>query len=361
MLKISIKQINMTDKKFKSKVTFSTDLMNDIKNFISKYNSDKIFTLVDENTKAYCLPKLEFLQNTQIIEMKSGEENKTIETVTEIWKYFNLNKTDKKSLFINIGGGLLCDVGGFAASTFKRGMDYINIPTTLLAQVDASVGGKTGINFMHFKNEIGVINPPKDVFISPIFFASLDDKNILSGYAEMLKHALLDSENHLKELLDVDFRNSSETNILSLIEKSVAIKENIVVQDPFEKNIRKALNLGHTIGHAFESLAQRKKEVLFHGEAVALGLISELYLSVKKCGFPDSKYLKFIEIVKSKYPFFNFSIDEIETLIEIMYHDKKNDGGEILFTLLENFGKPLINQKCSENEIKESLEEYLKI
>jgi len=350
----------MTDKKFKSKVTFNTNLVSDIKNFILKYKSDKIFTLVDENTKIHCLPKLDFLLETKVIETKSGEENKTIETVTEIWKYFNLNKTDKKSLFINIGGGLLCDVGGFAASTFKRGMDYINIPTTLLAQVDASVGGKTGINFMHFKNEIGVINPPKDVFISPLFFESLDDKNILSGFAEMLKHALLDSEDHLRELLNIDFRKSSKSEILSLIEKSVSIKESFVVQDPFEKNIRKALNLGHTIGHAFESLAQRKKEILFHGEAVALGLVPELFLAVKKCGFPKTKYLEFVEIIKSKYSFFNFDYSEIETLIEIMQHDKKNEGGEILFTLLENYGKPMINQKCSKNEIEESLNEYLK-
>lgn len=349
----------MTKRDFKSKVTFCNDIEKSLLPILQNYNTDKIFTLIDENTKEHCLPKLELLRNTYIIEIKSGESNKTIDSVLEIWKYLNINKADRKSLFINIGGGLLSDIGGFAASTFKRGIDYINIPTTVLAQVDASIGGKTGINFMHFKNEIGVINPPKDVLISPIFFESLDDKNILSGFAEMLKHALLDSEDHLNEICEIDFKTSSKEKILAIIEKSVKIKENIVLQDPFEKGIRKALNLGHTIGHAFESFAQQNKIPLLHGEAVALGLIPELMLSVEKCNFNTSSFDKVVKIILARYPKFKFSESDSEILIDIMRHDKKNEGGEILFTLLENFGKAVINQKVSEAEIKAVLINFM--
>jgi len=349
----------MAKSKFKSKVTFSSNIIDDVTEFTSHYKAEKLFTLVDENTKMYCLPKFSTLLNSNIIEIKSGESNKTIESVTEIWKYLHKHKADRKSLFINLGGGLLCDVGGFSASTFKRGLDYLNIPTTLLAQVDASVGGKTGINFQHFKNEIGIINPPKDVLISPVFFESLDDKNMLSGFAEMLKHALLDSESHLEDLLTIDFRNSSETEILNIIEKSVAVKENIVNQDPYEKNLRKALNFGHTIGHAFESFAQQNNVPLLHGEAVALGLIPELYLSVKKCGFPEKTFERVVEIIKSKFNFFEFDLKDMTLLTDIMQHDKKNESGEIMFTLLEDFGEILINQKCSTEEIIGSLYFYL--
>lgn len=349
----------MAKSKFKSKVTFSTNIIEDVTNFTSNYKTEKLFTLVDENTKVHCLPKFSNLLNSNIIEIKSGESNKTIESVTEIWKFLHKYKADRKSLFINLGGGLLCDVGGFSASTFKRGLDYLNIPTTLLAQVDASVGGKTGINFQHFKNEIGIINPPKDVLISPIFFESLDDKNLLSGFAEMLKHALLDSELHLDNLLTLDFRNSSEKDILNMIEKSVAVKENIVNQDPYEKNLRKALNFGHTIGHAFESFAQQNNVPLLHGEAVALGLIPELYLSVKKSGFPNKTFEKVVEIIKSKFSFFEFDLKDMTLLTDIMQHDKKNEGGEIMFTLLEDFGKPKINQIIKIEEIRECLQNYL--
>lgn len=349
----------MVESQFNSKITFSIDLHQQLNEHLINYNNDNVFTLVDENTRKHCLPKLEQLHNTNIVEIKSGEEHKTIDTVLSIWEYLNKNKGNRKSLFINLGGGLLCDVGGFAASTFKRGMDYLNIPTTLLAQVDASVGGKTGINFMHYKNEIGIVRTPVDVLISPVFFDTLDEMNIRSGFAEMIKHALLDSREHLEKLLDIDFRQSHEEKQLTIIKKSVAIKDHIVQQDPFEKGIRKALNLGHTIGHAFESFAQRNKKALLHGEAVALGLIPELYLSVKKSGFLESELKHFVDIIKSRYAYFHFEQKDIETLIGIMQHDKKNEGKAILFTLLQDFGQPIINQECTQVEIEDSLHFYL--
>lgn len=346
---------------FESKVTFCYNLEKDLQTIIDVYKNEKIFTLVDENTLKHCLPKLPILKETIIIQSKSGERNKTIENVIEIWKTLNKKKATRKSLFINLGGGLLCDIGGFAALTFKRGMDFINIPTTLLAQVDASVGGKTGINFLHYKNEIGVINLPKDVLISPVFFESLDDDNLNSGFAEMIKHALLDAEEHFNELKNLSLRNLNNESFLGLIEKSVSVKESFVRKDPYEKNIRKSLNLGHTFGHAFESFAQKTNKKILHGHCVALGLIPELHLATKKCNFPKDKFEFIINYILSKYDSFQFQESDIESLIEFMKHDKKNEGNQILITLLQDFGVPQINQNCSIEEIRESLTYYLQL
>jgi 3-dehydroquinate synthase len=264
---------------------------------------------------------------------------------------------------INLGGGMVTDLGGFAASTFKRGIPYINIPTTLLSMVDASVGGKTGINFGGLKNEIGVFNNAYCVILDTTFLRTLDKANILSGYAEMLKHGLIDSEAHWAELLahleDLDNLENMETleKLSSLVAKSVAVKQRIVTEDPTEKGLRKALNLGHTVGHAFESLALERKPIL-HGYAVAYGLVAELYLSCIKTGFPTDKMRQTVSFIKEHYGRMAITCDDYPRLLELMHHDKKNTGSAINFTLLADVGDLRINQTATEEEIKEALDFY---
>ena len=253
---------------------------------------------------------------------------------------------------------MVTDLGGFAASTFKRGMAYINIPTTLLSQVDASVGGKTGINFGGLKNEIGVFNCANSVILSSTFLRTLDTGNMLSGYAEMLKHGLLSSKENWAELLTFDITTPDYATLQNLVAKSVAIKEQIVKEDPTEKGIRKALNLGHTAGHAIESLALKEGRTILHGYAVAWGLLMELYLSARKCGFPAKEMHQMEAYIKEHYGKFLYDCKHYETLYNFMSHDKKNQGGNINFTLLGGIGDIRINQTASQDEIEEMLDYY---
>jgi 3-dehydroquinate synthase len=263
----------------------------------------------------------------------------------------------RHSLMINLGGGMVTDLGGFAASTFKRGISFINIPTTLLSMVDASVGGKTGINFGGLKNEIGVFNNANCVILDTFFLQTLDEENILSGYAEMLKHGLISTEEHWSELMNFDIEKPDLKELGLLVAKSVQVKEHIVTEDPTEKGIRKALNLGHTVGHAFESLALQRKPVL-HGYAVAWGLICELYLSVVKTGFPVDKMRQMTRYIFERYGRMPITCDDYPTLLELMTHDKKNTGSSINFTLLGGIGDIRINQTATKEEIEEALDFY---
>ena len=263
----------------------------------------------------------------------------------------------RHTLLINIGGGMVTDLGGFAASTFKRGINYINIPTTLLAMVDASVGGKTGINFRGLKNEIGVFNNASSVILHTPFLRTLDSENILSGYAEMLKHGLISNEEMWAELLEFRIEILEFSRLQRMLADSVAVKQRIVTEDPTEKGIRKALNLGHTIGHAFESYALEHKPVL-HGYAVAWGLICELYLSAIKTGFPSDKMHQTVNFIKEHYGKMTITCDDYPTLLELMTHDKKNVAGIINFTLLGGIGDIRINQTASKQDIYEALDFY---
>ncbi|MCK4661674.1 MAG: 3-dehydroquinate synthase [Bacteroidales bacterium] len=334
------------------------------RNIIKKYETNKIFVLVDENTNKFCFPVLrKIIKNEDIllIKIKSGEDNKSIEAVIKIWDFLSNNGANRKSLLVNLGGGMVCDIGGFAASTFKRGIDFINIPTTLLAQVDASIGGKTGFNFNKLKNEIGLINPSVHIIIDTIFLKTLDKKNILAGYAEMMKHALISDENHWNEIKNIDIFSISKSGLTDIIKKSINIKKQIVIKDPYEKGIRKALNFGHTFGHAFESFALSKNQQLLHGEAVALGIIPELFLSYKKLGFSYNKLEEISNFIISKYSKFPIMPSEYTQIINFMKHDKKNEDNRIMFTLLENIGNVKIKTYCSENEIIEALDFYNKL
>ena len=251
---------------------------------------------------------------------------------------------------------MITDLGGFAASTFKRGIKFINIPTTLLSMIDASVGGKTGINFNGLKNEIGVFNAASCVILDTHFLQTLDYTNILSGYAEMLKHSLISSVDHWSDLLHFDLNDINYEYLQKLVALSVKIKEKIVTEDPYEHGIRKALNFGHTVGHAFESFALSQNKPILHGYAVAWGCICELYLSAIKVGFPHDKLYQTIQFIKEHYGTFTFSCKNYNHIYELMKHDKKNNSGIINFTLLGDIGDIRINQTATKEEIFEMLD-----
>lgn len=328
---------------------------------VGKVEHDRLFVLTDTTTKQLCWPVVQnyaVMKDAIMITIQPTDEAKTLETLATVWASLQKGGATRHSLMINLGGGMITDLGGFAASTFKRGMAYINIPTTLLSQVDASVGGKTGINFGGLKNEIGVFNCANSVILSSTFLRTLDTGNMLSGYAEMLKHGLLSSKENWAELLTFDITTPDYATLQNLVAKSVAIKEQIVKEDPTEKGIRKALNLGHTAGHAIESLALKEGRTILHGYAVAWGLLMELYLSARKCGFPAKEMHQMEAYIKEHYGKFLYECKHYETLYNFMSHDKKNQGGNINFTLLGGIGDIRINQTASQDEIEEMLDYY---
>ena len=340
------------------RVIISTHLENELVSALSECEHDKLFVLTDTTTQEMCLPVLQkfyCMKEAKVITIPASDSHKDIESLMMVWKGLQEGGASRHSCMINLGGGMVTDLGGFAASTFKRGINFINIPTTLLAMVDASVGGKTGINFGGLKNEVGVFNDSKFVILDTEFLKTLDTENICSGYAEMLKHGLISTEAMWEELVSFDLANPDLKQLQRMVGDSVKVKERIVEQDPHEKGIRKALNLGHTFGHAFESWALKRKPIL-HGYAVAFGLIPELYLSVAKTGFPTEKMRQTVTFIKENYGTLNITCDDYDELIELMHHDKKNQNGIINFTMLGAIGDIRINQTASTEEIKEALD-----
>ena len=307
---------------------------------ISTYS--KVAILVDENTKRDCLYKLPKIENAIIIEIKSGEEYKNISTCNFIWEQLTINNFDRNSLLINLGGGVIGDMGGFCAATYKRGLDFIHIPTTLLAMVDASVGGKLGIDFKGFKNQIGLFNNPKAVLISPEFLETLAESELKSGFAEVVKHTLI-SDNSLW----VKLNNTPYTDLdwKDIIDTSVRIKNKIVLADPFEKGERKKLNFGHTFGHAIESYYLEKGTPISHGEAVFMGMILETEIS--DLSETDKNEIK-------NYIISNFSLPYTPkklNLHKFLINDKKNQDGKINFTLLSGIGKCSFDNLFSPDEL----------
>lgn len=344
------------------RVIFSKNLQEELAMAIAECHHDKIFVLTDETTAVCCWPVIQSylcLKGAQVITIPASDTHKDLDSLAQVWTALGKNGATRHSLLINLGGGMVTDLGGFAASTFKRGINFINIPTTLLAMVDASVGGKTGINFNGLKNEIGVFNESRFVILNTCFLRTLDTENQLSGYAEMLKHSLIANEKmwagHLNFSLEQDVESEEFT---LLLRQSVELKERIVTEDPKEQGIRKALNVGHTIGHAFESFAIQTHRPILHGYAVAYGIICELYLSVVKTGFPTDKMRQTVRFIREHYGSFPITCDDYDTLIELMTHDKKNTSGIINFTLLGGIGDIRINQSASKEEIKEALDFY---
>ena len=346
----------------KQKIIISQNLCQSLTQAIDEVKHDHLFVLCDETTERLCLPVVsdfECMKNAQRIVIPATDTHKTLESLSHVWSELQRMGATRHSLMVNLGGGMVTDLGGFAASTFKRGIPYINIPTTLLSMVDASVGGKTGINFGGLKNEIGVFNNARSVILDTTFLRTMDHENICSGYAEMLKHGLINNEEMWAELMNFSLELSDESleKLGRMVAESVAVKERIVTEDPTEHGIRKALNLGHTAGHAFESLALERKAVL-HGYAVAWGMIVELYLCCAKTGFPQEKMRQTVAFIKENYGRMAITCDDYPHLIELMHHDKKNEGNSINFTLLGSIGDIRINQTATEEEIMEALDFY---
>ncbi|MGB5943251.1 MAG: 3-dehydroquinate synthase [Leeuwenhoekiella sp.] len=335
--------------------------LNDI---VKSGNYSTIFVLVDSHTHESCIPvflsQLQTEITIEIIEIEAGEEYKNLETCSGVWSALSELGADRKSLMINLGGGVVTDLGGFVASTFKRGIDFINVPTTLLAMVDASVGGKTGVDLGNLKNQIGVINNPKVVLVATEFLQTLPQVELRSGYAEMLKHGLITSDLYWQQVNTVPFDDLEKLD--NLIYDSVLIKNEVVLEDPFENGLRKTLNYGHTLGHAIESyfLTHPQKTKLLHGEAIAIGMILETYLSTQLTGFDAIKLDEITAVFKAQYPQVTFDKDDIPAIIDLLRYDKKNSHGRVNFVLLKDIGTPVIDVQVEEKLILAAFEFYQK-
>ncbi len=319
--------------------------------------ASKVFILTDENVAQFWLPEVEYwlnCKNAVEIVIKAGERHKNLQTVQRIWKTLMKHHADRNALLINLGGGVITDLGGFAASTYKRGIKFVNVPTTLLAMVDAAIGGKTGIDFGGGKNQIGTFAAAEEVIIDPAFLETLPHREICSGLAEMLKYGFVADPN----LLNVNLENYQQ-----YITHCGEIKREIVMQDPTEKDLRKVLNFGHTLGHAIESHCLTTDYPLLHGEAVALGVLGALWLSVRQCGL-DEKVLQDFE---SQLPMLlseveiSLSESDIEPILGYLVHDKKNKDENPQFVLLEAVGKPVWNMEIEPNLVKSSLQYLIKV
>jgi len=329
-------------------VHFNTNCYTKLNEHIQNTNYSKIFVLVDSHTHEACLPNFLAELTTEItievIEITPGEIHKNIETCTGVWNVLSELDADRKSLMINVGGGVVTDLGGFVASTFKRGISYINVPTSLLAMVDASVGGKTGVDLGTLKNQIGVINIPEMVLIDTTFLTTLPANEMRSGLAEMLKHGLIYDEAYWKKMINLaDF---TIEDLDRLIFESVQIKNTVVTEDPKEQGLRKILNFGHTLGHAIESylLTHETKDALLHGEAIAIGMILASYISNQQEGFPIEKLTEIKRVMLDMYGKTEFESADYDAIIDLMKYDKKNSHGNINFVLLSDIGTPVLDK-----------------
>ena len=377
------------------RVIISQDIEHDLAQAIAETEHDRVFVLTDDITQECCLPKVAALftkHNATTITIRHDDTNKTLATLADVWTTLQRSGATRHSLLVNLGGGMVTDLGGFAAATFKRGINFINIPTTLLAMVDAAVGGKTGINFGGLKNEVGAFVNARYVIVNTCFLDTLDTANLCSGYAEMLKHSLISNAQIWAEHVNFDILQPDLAELQRMVAASIAVKEHIVADDPHEHGIRKALNFGHTIGHALEEFSMQQqggavvstaptkqeaqkggavvsaqllplarartapKNTLLHGYAVAFGLIGELYISARKAGFPTARLHQTARFIRENYGAMAFTCDDYPTLLNLMRHDKKNTSDTINFTLLHDIGDIRINQTATDEEIREALD-----
>jgi len=347
----------------RDEIIYEKNFLEKLNVFLKSYKNEKIFILVDANTKLFCLNKIAacFHNTPIVIEIPTGEKNKNINTAILIWNFLSTNNADKNSLLINLGGGVITDIGGFIASTYQRGMDFINIPTTVLAQIDASIGGKNGINLNNIKNQIGVITLPKLTFISSDFLQTLPQEEILAGFAEMVKHALISSEFNWKKIKAINPEKLDFQQLSYLIKDSIEIKLKIVEKDLYEKGYRKALNFGHTIGHAIETFFSRKNIDIIHGQAVAIGIIAEIFISNKILNFDFQKLFEITEYVATYFKSFTIDIEHYDEIYSIMKHDKKNKDNQIYFSLLKNIGEVEIDKTCEKDDIIQALNFYYQL
>ena len=339
-------------------ITHDLDLA--LREVVAMLPRDQIFVLVDEQTEKYCLPVVQQtlgLPVSQVCVMPCGDVNKTLTTVEHVWQFLFSRGATRQSLLINLGGGHVSDIGGFAAATYKRGMAYVNVPTTLLAAIDAAFGGKTGFNYNGIKNGIGLFASPLRVIVYPEFLRTLPRKEFLSGYAEMLKHALISSPLELNRVLSYDIIENDLSELEFLIERSVVIKNYIVESDPHETGLRKSLNFGHTIGHALEQMSLDSEEPMPHGYAVFYGMLAEMYLSHLKLSLKEEVIKQCLPLLYEFYGKPQCSCKQMQQLLELMHHDKKNLSVQhINLTLLQNVGNCRINQECTDSEVLSALD-----
>ncbi|MDP2068939.1 MAG: 3-dehydroquinate synthase [Lutibacter sp.] len=343
-------------------VNFNEDAYRKLNIYISEYKPSAIFVLVDENTNNHCLPillqELETEAEIEIIEIEAGEINKNLDTCSGVWHALTELGTDRKSLMINLGGGVITDLGGFVASTFKRGIAFVNIPTTLLSMVDASVGGKTGVDLGVLKNQIGLFSDPEMVLIDPRYLETISDRELRSGLAEIIKYGITYDIKLWNEICN--FKELTISNISNLIHRSIEIKNEVVTKDPKEKGLRKILNFGHTLGHAIESyfLESEDKENLTHGEAIAIGMVTEAFISQKLLNFP-SEHLKAIkEVILKIYGKAEIDVLDYDGIIDLLIHDKKNVGGQVNFVLLTDFEQFQLDCNVEKDLLIEALNYY---
>ena len=329
------------------KVLFSEKAYADLQSLLESSSYSSVFILVDTNTQGYCLPLfLEYfpdLEAAPVLSIDAGEEHKHLESCQGVWQQLSDMGADRKSLLINVGGGVVTDLGGFVAAAFKRGIDFVNVPTTLLSMVDASVGGKTGVDLGGLKNQIGIITHPKMVIVDTRYLNTLPENEYKSGYAEMLKHGIIRDQKYFRELST--FKSLKDPNIEDFIHHSVEIKNTVVTEDLFESNLRKILNFGHTLGHAIETycLTHPNKTSLLHGEAIAIGMITEAYLATLLSGLSKTAAEEIKSVFLKIFPKVSFSKEDITSILELLRYDKKNSHGKVKFVLLKDIGQPAID------------------
>lgn len=323
----------------------------------TKYGASRIVIIVDENTHDQCLEylltSLDQLKEAEVMLLPVGEENKVMEVCFQVWQALSDYKIGRKDLIINLGGGVVTDMGGFIAAVYKRGVDFIHIPTSLLGMVDASIGGKTGIDLGPFKNQLGVFEHPKMIYIDPIFLGTLPEEEILNGFAEMVKHAIILDKNLFQELDGIT--SIEELTSIDLISRTAKIKVDVVEQDPEEKGIRKLLNFGHTIGHGIEGYLL-DLEPIAHGHAVALGMLAESFISFQRGSLSNDDFQMISELILKRYPMIEFTEEIIDGISEVCLNDKKNEANKINCTLLNGIGEAVIDQYVDATEIRSSLE-----
>jgi 3-dehydroquinate synthase len=364
---VKIKETDISD------LYTGTSVFSSVTDYLKKHFSDsnQVFILVDENTKVHCLPGLQSyvprLQNARVIEVQSGDISKSIETATYVWSKLSEMHADRDSILVNLGGGAISDLGGFVAATFKRGIIYMNIPTTLLGMVDGAIGGKTALNLSNLKNQIGVFALPRAIFIYTGFLRTLDKKHMFSGIAEIMKYGLVTDAGLWNKMIKLDYRKIIEAPFRNtvwddMIKKTVKTKSDIVEKDFRDINERKILNFGHTFGHAFETISMNgNQEGLLHGHAVALGMICESYLSTLKTGLGQKDLEQIVSVITSNFNLYPFGRETYPAILEIMRKDKKSVNGQLAFTLIKRPGSAVINQFCSADMIEKAIDFYCQL
>ncbi len=324
---------------------------------VFKQKRQKVFVLLDDHTRYFCWPLIqayfiEIQNDTMFVEIPHGEENKNLDQLQSIWKQLTKAGAGRDAVLINLGGGVITDLGGFAAASYKRGITTIHFPTTLLAMVDAALGGKTGIDFEGYKNHIGAFYQPQKVYVLTDFLKTLPERQWKSGLGELIKYGFLTAKG-IKPLENFSFLQNQQ--LQETIIEAAQFKLNVVAEDPTENGMRKILNFGHTIGHAFESFAMSKQQMLMHGEAVAAGIVAELYLSVKLKGLKIYVLEEYISFYRLHFEPFKIVASDVSNLLEIISHDKKNRGGELLLVCINSNEKPVFDVPIEPEQLRECL------